>query len=445
VPHLLPHRIETYANELYESTDVQDIPAGAITLQIDIKDCDEQLETFASKKTNKRKGSKEENIFCCRFLCTEAMDSLLPVETSDIWKRSLRYSDYSHIYLASFPQEEPTQDASSYDPYSIAIAQLHVSFIPDTMPCRQDEHRKILDFLTKQLSQTSSSKKVTHGKSKAKGQKSNQSSSDQTENARASGGSEPLYLSGMTGTGKTATVFASLTSLSKLKEELSLPDYSFIEINGLRLSSPQEAYSLLWKGISGEQVAPRTALQRLKEYFSVRKIGNEGNDPLKENEDGSDEYYICLLDELDFLITSNEAVIYNILDWSQSKNSGLILIGIANTMDLPDRLSKKSQSRMGGAFRRISFRPYTFDQILQILTDRLQNLHGIFEGKILELVARKAAACSGDLRSALKICQRFPIPYLLFLSIVDLSLGQSSFIEINKLIELLSLQFHCKW
>jgi Cdc6-like AAA superfamily ATPase len=397
-------RIETYPNELYETTDTQDIPAGAITLKIEIQDCDEQFDTFVPKKSNKGKGLKEESLFSCRFLCTESMDSLLPVEISDIWKRSLRYSNYSQLYSTSFPQEDISPEASSHDPYSVAIAQLHVSFIPDTMPCRQDEHKKILDFMIKHLRKNSSSKKGTRevSKGKGKGKKLIESTSS---DARASASSEPLYLSGMTGTGKTATVLASLTSLSKLKDELSLPDYSFIEINGLRLSSPQEAYSLLWKGISGEQVASRTALQRLKEYFSIRKIVHEGNNH-PEDED-SDEYYICLLDELDFLITSNETVIYNLLEWSQSQNSRLILIGIANTMDLPDRLSKKSQSRMGGGIQRISFRPYTFDQILQILTHRLQNLHGIFEGKILELVARKAAACSGDLRSALKICQRF--------------------------------------
>lgn len=370
-------------------------------MQIEIKDCD-ALDTVIQTPKSRGRVIKDETTFYCRFLCTESMDALIPIDVNDIWKRSIRYSCYQHIYSINFPTEE-SKDASISDPYSRAIAQLHISYIPDSMPCRHEEHKRIMDFITKQF-------RGTHSKiprvEKPRGKKSRDLAEENTH-IRPISGREPLYLSGMTGTGKTATVLTALSSLSRLKEELGLPDYSFIEINGLRLSSPQEAYTLLWKGISGEHVASRTALQRLKEYFAEKK------NPESESS-GEVEHFICLLDELDFLITSNEAVIYNLLEWSQSQNSGLILIGIANTMDLPDRLSKKSQSRMGGGnFCRISFRPYTFDQILQILTNRLQNLNGIFDAKILELVARKAAACSGDLRSALKICQR--LHHLLFI------------------------------
>lgn len=389
-------RVETYHNELYETTEVQDIPAGAIILQIDIQGVD-KLETFVQTSKHKERIVKEDKIFYCRFLCTDSMDALIPIDVNDIWKRSIRYSSFHHVYSINLPTHEESDTRK--DPYSTAIAQLHVSYIPESMPCRQEEHKRIMDFITRQF-RGPQSKRQRSEKGKAKKGKD---STEETINVRPISGIGPLYLSGMTGTGKTATVLTAISSLSQIKEELGLPDYTFIEINGLRLSSPQEAYTLLWKGISGEHVASRTALQRLKDYFAEKK--NINSDSFDEI-----EHFICLLDELDFLITSNEAVIYNLLEWSQSQNSGLILIGIANTMDLPDRLSKKSQSRMGGGtFHRISFRPYTFDQILQILTNRLQNLNGIFDGKILELVARKAAACSGDLRSALKICQRYRI------------------------------------
>ena len=42
---------------------------------------------------------------------------------------------------------------------------------------------------------------------------------------------------------------------------------------------------------------------------------------------------------MDFLITKNHNVIYNFLEWPKKHNSGLIVIGIANTMDLPARFS----------------------------------------------------------------------------------------------------------
>jgi Cdc6-like AAA superfamily ATPase len=447
-------RIEIHPNELYESTEVQDIPAGSITQQIILKEFDQEQQenSFLSlphtktKSMARRKGSKidrqhvsssyggdEDSVYSCRYLCTKSLDTLIPIEVDEIWKRGVRYSNYDHIYAAS-PHGLSNDDncetgllVPKNDPYSIAITQLHVSFVPETMPCRQEEHQRILDFILRQLrprhgTVPTVTKKRGRGTSGGKDHSNeNQTMTSTKDKHTVSAGREPLYLSGMTGTGKTATVLTALTSLSKLKHELSLPEYGFIEINGLRLSSPQEAYTLLWKGMSGEQVASRTALQRLKEYFTERSTEEGGggggggggtrehDEEEEDDDDTSVDYFICLLDELDFLMTSHESVIYNLLEWSQSPHSGLILIGIANTMDLPDRLNKKSQSRMGGGgnFQRISFRPYTFDQILQILTHRLENLkYGIFDKKILELVARKAAACSGDLRSALKICQR---------------------------------------
>ena len=48
--------------------------------------------------------------------------------------------------------------------------------------------------------------------------------------------------------------------------------------------------------------------------------------------------------------------------------------GIANTMDLPERLLPKVHSRLG--MGRIVFQPYTKDQISTIVTARLEGLPG---------------------------------------------------------------------
>lgn len=56
---------------------------------------------------------------------------------------------------------------------------------------------------------------------------------------------------------------------------------------------------------------------------------------------------VLLVDELDQLITKNERVLYNLFEWPSRKGSKLIVIGIANTMDLPERLSSRIGSRMG--------------------------------------------------------------------------------------------------
>lgn len=54
-----------------------------------------------------------------------------------------------------------------------------------------------------------------------------------------------------------------------------------------------------------------------------------------------------LVDELDLLATKNEKVLYNLFEWPTRRGSRLIVIGIANTMDLPERLSSRVSSRMG--------------------------------------------------------------------------------------------------
>ena len=41
------------------------------------------------------------------------------------------------------------------------------------------------------------------------------------------------------------------------------------------------------------------------------------------------------MDELDFLKTSDEDILYNIFDWTQKKKSHLIIISISNTLDFP--------------------------------------------------------------------------------------------------------------
>jgi Cdc6-like AAA superfamily ATPase len=63
-------------------------------------------------------------------------------------------------------------------------------------------------------------------------------------------------------------------------------------------------------------------------------------------------------------------VVYNILDWAHYKGSKLINIGIANTMDMPEKLDQKIQSRMGK--NRIVFKAYSSEQIQEIIKSRIE-------------------------------------------------------------------------
>ena len=135
------------------------------------------------------------------------------------------------------------------------------------------------------------------------------------------------------GTGKTATVLASIKSLVEEARNKLIPDFLFIEINCLRISQPAEAYTLLWRALSGEFCSSKVALKQLIDFFA------------HQEEDLSRvavrRPIACLIDELDFLITADEQVVYNFFSWSMRKGCGMLLIGVSNIMDLPERLSNR--------------------------------------------------------------------------------------------------------
>ena len=51
-----------------------------------------------------------------------------------------------------------------------------------------------------------------------------------------------MYISGVPGTGKTATVYQVISFLHEEYEAGDLPYFRFIEINGMRLTDPHQAY-----------------------------------------------------------------------------------------------------------------------------------------------------------------------------------------------------------
>lgn len=60
------------------------------------------------------------------------------------------------------------------------------------------------------------------------------------------------------------------------------------------------------------------------------------------------------MDELDQLVTAKQDVVYNFFNWPTIAGSRLVVIAVANTMDLPERvMSGRVRSRLG----EFSFRP----------------------------------------------------------------------------------------
>ncbi len=75
-----------------------------------------------------------------------------------------------------------------------------------------------------------------------------------------------MYISGVPGTGKTATVHQVVRTLKEEYEEGDLRSFKYIEINGMKLTKPNQAYAeilqvfsvaIFWNfcvGLDSEQV-----------------------------------------------------------------------------------------------------------------------------------------------------------------------------------------------
>ncbi|KAF4263707.1 hypothetical protein KXW98_000815 [Aspergillus fumigatus] len=244
-------------------------------------------------------------------------------------------------------------------PYRQARTLLHVSTVPTSLPCRKTEFDTVYNHLSAAIME---------------------------------GNGTCIYISGTPGTGKTATVREVVAQLNAAVLAEELDDFIFVEINGMKVTDPHQSYSLLWEALKGDRVSPSHALDLLEREFShpsPRRVS-----------------CVVLMDELDQLVTKNQSVMYNFFNWPALRHSRLIVLAVANTMDLPERtLSNKISSRLG--LTRITFPGYKHTDLMEIISTRLANVPGnIVDADAIQFASRKVAAVSGDARRALDICRR---------------------------------------
>ncbi|KAH0552976.1 hypothetical protein GP486_006826 [Trichoglossum hirsutum] len=129
--------------------------------------------------------------------------------------------------------------------------------------------------------------------------------------------------------------------------------------------------------------------------------------------------YVVVLDEIDHLLTLDLETMYTIFEWSLHRSSRLILIGIANALDLTDRFLPRLKARNLKP-QLLPFLPYTAPQIASIITTRLQSLlpergdHDtaaagyvpFLHPAAIQLCSKKVASQTGDLRKVFDICRR---------------------------------------
>ena len=101
-------------------------------------------------------------------------------------------------------------------------------------------------------------------------------------------------------------------------------------------------------------------------------------------------------------MTKDQNVLYNLFDWPHQPHARLVTVGVANTIDLPEKFMPKITSRIGN--RRLVYKPYTSQQIEQIIRTRLVKLP-IFEPDAITFACKKIATFSSDIRRTLHVCR----------------------------------------
>lgn len=233
------------------------------------------------------------------------------------------------------------------------------SSAPKTIPGRENELKELNTFITKHVEQ---------------------------------GTSGSLYISGSPGTGKTATLSLILHAEEISKKLLT----AYINCTGIK--SPGAIYSKIML-----ELGIKTGGGTEKEYVAV----------ISKFLKRSNRTVLLVLDEIDQLSQSSahQRTLYTI--FSLPSSVPLLLIGIANALDLTDRLLPRLQSRCSTDVKPelLHFAPYTRQQIVTIFTERLKEAVGddgkeVFDKAALAMLAGKVAGMSGDVRKALDIGRR---------------------------------------
>jgi cell division control protein 6 len=213
--------------------------------------------------------------------------------------------------------------------------------------------------------------------------------------ASSSGGC--LYISGPPGTGKSALVNEVIAEL----DEDAVLRKSYI--NCMSIKSTQDVYSKLLTDLCPDtQSSVKDELPALKSLFT----------PTRKS---AKQVFIVTLDEIDHLLTFDLEILYTLFEWSLTPTSHLILIGIANALDLTDRFLPRLKAR-NLTPQLLPFVPYTAPQIASVITTRLQSLLPETTNRLshvpfvhpaaVQFCAKKVASQTGDLRKAFDIIRR---------------------------------------
>ncbi|KAJ2963495.1 hypothetical protein NQZ79_g1546 [Umbelopsis isabellina] len=200
-----------------------------------------------------------------------------------------------------------------------------------------------------------------------------------------------LYISGSPGTGKSAMLREIIADMQPKAKDVSTHTIKVCSINCMSVKEPRAIYAKLVAELKG----PRTIVET-DVIKQAEKLLNGKTKAMKQ---------------IDHLLTKDQDVLYKIFEWASIPTSRLVLIGIANALDMTDRLLPRLRAKNCEP-QLVNFNPYKVEEISAIIKDRLSSLNqekdapAIIQPQAIELCARKVAAATGDLRKALDVCRQ---------------------------------------
>ncbi|KAI3632201.1 hypothetical protein MIR68_010037 [Amoeboaphelidium protococcarum] len=210
--------------------------------------------------------------------------------------------------------------------------------------------------------------------------------------------SKSLYISGSPGCGKTMLVESILRRFENNAKSAKNKQLKVIKLNCMICGNNVNS---IWEKLASvlglnTRSSGDDAMQLVKTYLTV---------PGK-----SKQFVILMLDEVDQLINQNAEILFNLFSWIGIPLSRYLLIGIANSIDLSERLIARLQA-LNCAPTQVAFSAYSASDIKAIITGRLNEIKlkfpsagDLFHPAAIELCARKVAVF-GDFRRALDLCR----------------------------------------
>lgn len=235
--------------------------------------------------------------------------------------------------------------------FSAALTNLHGGYT-DSLPGREDKIEYLKSFLKKHVD----------------------------DHVSAS-----MYVSGPPGTGKTVSLHSIFAS------DLVTKNFTVVYVNCSMIKSANLVYAKIAEILKLGSGVQRECMLAIEKYLKNKH-----------------KSILMVLDEIDQLSTTNQSILYQIFEWPTIPQSKIVVIGIANSLDLTDRLLPMLKTKVSLQPQLLNFPPYTKAELTKIITHRLENtgIAEAFPTNAILLLAAKIASFRGDVRYALDVTRR---------------------------------------